>query len=150
MWHEREKKHAQAFALCLLTLWLCVCGSSCGIAEGSEEVLYVPAGWTSVLPGYWLSEAAGRDLVTGWSADRAELTTLRNSLSAQFDRAEDIPARWRNSTDTLEARIIAERTAHAAEVKRLKHQLQRPGFIVGVGVSHEGEFRGVVGIGWKF
>ncbi len=89
-------------------------------------------------------------MAAGWSADRAERDALRSSLSAQFERAEDILARWRAATAELEARIASERSAHAAELRRLKHTLRRPGFIVGVGFSHEGEFRGLIGIGWKF
>jgi len=89
-------------------------------------------------------------MAAGWSADRAERDTLRSSLSAQFERAEDILARWRAATAELEAQIAIERSAHAAELRRLKRALRRPGFIIGVGFAHEGEFRGIVGIGWKF
>lgn len=154
MWYGYEKRRGRTFARCLLTLWLCVSGNFCAPAGasslGTEEVLHVPGGWTSALPGYWLSEEAGRDMAAGWSADRAERDTLRSSLSAQFERAEDILARWRAATAELEAQIAIERSAHAAELRRLKRALHRPGFIIGVGFAHEGEFRGIVGIGWKF
>ena len=154
MWYGYERRRGPVFARCLLMLWLCVFGIFCAPAgassPGTEEVLHVPIGWTSTLPGYWLSEEAGRDMAAGWSADRAERDALRGSLSAQFERAEDILARWRAATAELEAQIAAERSAHAAELRRLKRALRRPGVLVGVGFSHEGVFRGMIGIGWKF
>ena len=154
MWYKYERRRDRAFVRCLLMLWLCVFGIFCAPAGASspeiEEVLHVPVGWTSALPGYWLSEKAGRDMAAGWSADRAERDALRSSLSAQFERAEDILARWRSATAELEAQIAAERSAHAAEIRRLKRALRRPGILVGLGFSHEGEFRGLIGIGWKF
>lgn len=106
----------------------------------SEEVLFVPAAWTTPAPGYWMTEQAGRDVFAGWSSDRAERDYLSGALEAQFERAETFSGAM--------ARRLSETEADLA--KALAKERRRPGLILGVGVSHKGEIRGIAGIGWKF
>lgn len=120
-------------------------------------MFYVPEGWTAPAYGYWLTETAGRDIAAGWGADRAERDYLRAELKAQFDRSEERARSMGLSIGNLQELNREKDEAHAADLKKkdeqiaaLRRQKWIPGVIVGGGFTDRGEFRGVIGIGWKF
>ena len=113
----------------LLTLWLNCCASLA--AKGDAEILRVPSGWTSHAPGYWLSDGAARDIVSGWSADRESVKVLRQGiedLKAEVDAAN---ADTRRLIDELRAEIQAEREEYARKIRAGKRQGILIGLLIG-------------------
>ena len=101
-------------------------------------------------PGYWLTLTAGRDIVSGWSADRAERDYLREALGDQFSRSEEYLRSQGWSFGRIEQNVDAALEEKNAEIKRLKQKAAQPGVIVGVGVTHDMEVKAIAGLGWKF
>ena len=163
MYKRSATQRASGYGYCLATIsllfWL-FCWSSPAASEPattSSDILYVPKGWETPAPGYYLSEPAGRDIASGWSADRAERDYLRGALKNQLDRTQAYMASSSKRMDSLEKNVAVERASYADELKRKEAQIHKlrqqqwiPGIIIGGGITDRGEFRGVLGVGWKF
>lgn len=91
----------------------------------------MPSGWTSHAPGYWLSDGAARDIVSGWSADRESVKVLRQGiedLKAEVDAAN---ADTRRLIDDLRAEIQAEREEYARKIRTGKRKGVLIGLLIG-------------------
>ncbi len=69
----------------------------CAITVGAVEtphVSHVVPGWNANVSGYFMDEPAGRDMLSGWTADREALEVSRAALEE---------AREKSSRRTLES-----------------------------------------------
>jgi len=140
--HEKMRKSSPLLLLTVLLLSLFLCWSR---AEASAEIEYVPKGWTSQAEGYWLTEKAGRDVLTGWKIDREEKEIYKEALN----ESEKKLAELKDVVGEEFANIKAAHEEDRAEWKRALHKARAPGVGVfaGVGYTTNQEFEGVVGVG---
>lgn len=131
-------------ALLLLSLWLFLSS----IAE-SAEIEYIRAGWTSPASGYYMTDQAGRDILAGWSSDRAAKETYKAAL-------DDLYAEWQTFKGDMSAQIAEIKEAHTKERQEWQKALRQArspglGVFAGAGYTTGGEVQGVVGVGlvWK-
>lgn len=99
--------------------------------------------------GYYLSEQAGRDILEGWSVDRAAKESYKGAL-------DDMHNEWQQFKASMEMQIGEIRAAHmkeSAEWQRELRSSRSPGFgvFIGAGYGSAGETQAVIGIGlvWK-
>ena len=113
------------------------------------EWRFVPAGWTAPEPGYWGTEAAGRDTLSALRTYREERDTWRQGYEELQSRTEEMVTAWEARIRALEDSISEEREGWKRELRRAKG----PGFGVfaGYGFDHRGEGDFVAGVGlvWK-
>jgi len=102
----------------------------------SAEVSYVPAGWTTPVQGYFLEEAAGRDVLVALQS--------RRETSERWEAAyTDLSSEFKTTTDQLRVEVTElneqfrrERNAWRAEVSRQKiWNIASPVIAVGVGIA---------------
>ena len=118
-------------------------------AEASAEIEYVPKGWNSPTEGYWMTEQAGRDVLTGWKIDREQKTIYMNAL----EESEQKIAQLKEIVSEEFANI---KRAHDEDRAQWQKELRRArspgiGFFAGIGYTTNNKIEGVagVGIGWK-
>lgn len=116
------RRHVKRPLTCLLTAsLLLLSGCSTSIAQDVKRV----AG------GYLLSEAAMRDTVTGWTADRESVRVLRqgmNELRAEITaQAEDT----KRLVADLRRELAAERAEYNRRIRRGRSQGLLIGLIIG-------------------
>ena len=127
-------------AVLMLLVSLTLCFSS---AAWSEEIQSVPQGWRTPSRGYWMTEAAGRDILIGWKKDREE----RDIYKAAVKNAE---AELKALRDMVTEEFAAMKDAHEADRAAWKKKLRSPGLGVfaGVGYTTNDSVEGVVGLGF--
>ena len=114
----RRKKLLRASALILTTILL-VAGTAC--SEGTESISLRPAGYELTAPAYVVPVHDGRDSVELIETQAAELTALREYLSAQNASLEQIAEEF----GALEAAVAKERAAWQADAEQLTKQNRR-------------------------
>lgn len=99
--------------------------------------------------GYFITEQAARDILEGWTSDRAAKEAYRIAL-------EELYTQWQVFRGDMTAQIAEIKESHAQERQEWQKELRRlrtPGFGVfgGVGYSTDGSVQGVIGVGlvWK-
>ena len=113
----------------------------------------VPKGWVSPEKGYWMPEAAGRDLLEAYRTAKDEASIARAAFL-------DLDADYRNfrtasvtAHEDLKKQLALEREATDAETRRLKRALLKarsPGFGVGIFATPDGEVKFGAGLVWRF
>lgn len=82
--------------LCLATTWLSALMLCCAITVGAVEtphVFHVVPGWNANVSGYFMDEPAGRDMLSGWTADREALAVSRAALEEAREKVVAADAR---------------------------------------------------------
>lgn len=117
--------------LCLL------CSPACSqTTENSIDALRVPKGWTAPAAGYYLSDSAMRDTVTGWSEARKIADVRQQALEALRDEVKAQQADLIRQLAELQREISAERSLWRFRVRRGKMQ----GFIYGAVLGFGGGY----------
>lgn len=75
--------------LCLATTWLSALMLCCAIIVGAVETPHV----FHVVPGYFMDEPDGRDMLSGWTADREALAVSRAALEEAREKVVAADAR---------------------------------------------------------
>jgi C4-dicarboxylate-specific signal transduction histidine kinase len=88
----------------------------------------VPKGWTAPAAGYYLSNSAMRDTVSGWTTARKEADIRQQALEALRDEVKAQQADLKRQLAELQHEIAAERRLWRGRVRRGKTQ----GLIYGV------------------
>lgn len=127
----------------MLLLSLILYLTSTGV--NAAEIEYVPAGYTTPTSGYFLTEQAGRDVLEGWSSDRAAKEAYKAAL-------DDMYSEWQVFKDDMTAQITAVKDSLTAEREANRIALKKaraPGLGVfgGIGFTSNGDIKAVVGIG---
>ena len=123
----RRKRLLRASALILTTILLAA-GTACSGDTGSISLR--PAGYELSAPAYVVPVCDGRDTVELIETQAAELTALREYLSAQNASMEQIAKEF----ETLEAAVKEERVAWQKEAERLTKQNRRLSSPWGIGL----------------
>lgn len=118
-------------------------------AEASAEIEYIPKGWTSPTDGYWMTEQAGRDVLTGWKIDREQKIIYMGAL----EESEQKIAQLKEIVSEEFANI---KRAHDEDRAQWQKELRRArspgiGFFAGIGYTTNNKIEGVAGVGivWK-
>ena len=118
-------------------------------AEANTEIEYIPKGWTSPTDGYWMTEQAGRDVLTGWKIDREQKAIYMNAL-------EDSEQRLAQLKEVVGEEFADIKRAHDEDRAQWQKELRRArlpgiGFFAGIGYTTNNKIEGVAGVGivWK-
>ena len=127
------KKSRKVLILLLLTLCpICSRGFSQTI-ENSVDALRVRAGWTALTDGYFLTDFAMRDTVSGW-AEAVKIADVREqALVALRDEIKLQQSDLKRQLAALQSEIVAERKAWRSRVRWGKVQGLVYGLVIGFG-----------------
>ena len=128
------KKSKRLLILFLLTLCpICSKGYSQTIAETSIDALRVRAGWTAPTDGYFLTDFAMRDTVSGW-AEAVKIADVREqALVALREEIKMQQGDLKRQLAALQSEIAAERKAWRSRVRWGKAQGLVYGLVIGFG-----------------
>lgn len=112
----------------------------------AAEIEYVPAGYTTPSAGYFLTEQAGRDILEGWSTDRAAKEAYKAALDDMYAEWQGFKASMEQQIADVRDSLTAEREAHAAALRKAK----RPGLGVALtlGYTTDQKLRLSLGFGY--
>ena len=119
-----------------MTLCLMCCPGFSKTTGSSVDAIRVRSGWVAASDGYFLSDSAMRDTVSGWSEARkiAEvrlqaLEALRSEIDAQSKETARL-------LSELQSEIAAERKAYRSRIRGSKFQGLIYGFVIGFGSGY--------------
>ena len=116
---------------CLIcSLVYCASGAR---ASDAPDALRIRAGWTAPAAGYYLTAAAMRDTVTGWTEARKIADIRQQALEALRDEVRLQQADLRRQLAELQREIAVERSAWRSRVRRGKTQGLVYGLLLGFG-----------------
>ena len=102
----------------------------------SVDALRIHAGWTAPAAGYYLTDAAMRDTVQGWTEARKVADVRQQALEALRDEVKAQQADLIRQLAELQREITAERSLWRSRVRRGKMQ----GFIYGAVLGFGGGY----------
>ena len=114
--------------LCLLTICLTCSPACCQSTEKDIDALRVLPGWTAPARGYYLTDAAMRDTIAGWTTAKNEANIREQALIALRDEITAQQADLKRQLAELQHEIAAERRLWRGRVRRGKTQ----GLVYGV------------------
>ena len=119
-----------------MTLFL-ICSRACSqTTETGVDALRIHAGWTAPAAGYYLTDAAMRDTVQGWTEARKVADVRQQALEALRDEVKAQQADLIRQLAELQREITAERSLWRSRVRRGKVQ----GFIYGAVLGFGGGY----------
>ena len=118
-------------------------------AEASAEIEYVPKGWNSPTEGYWMTEQAGRDILTGWKIDREQKDIYMNALETSEQRLTQLKEVVSEEFANIKMAHDKDRAQWQKELRRAR--LPGIGVFAGLGYTTSEKIEGVAGVGivWK-
>ena len=132
-------RRLKASVLCLTIISLmCSRGFSQTIGANAADVdaLRIHAGWTAPTSGYYLTDAAMRDTVQGWTEARKVADVRQQALEALRDEVKAQQADLIRQLAELQREITAERSLWRSRVRRGKVQ----GFVYGAVLGFGGGY----------
>lgn len=111
-------------------MMLCLaCLPACSqTTENSIDAQRIRAGWTAPAAGYYLTDAAMRDTVAGWTEARKVADVRQQALEALRDEIAAQTQQMKRDLADLQREIVLERQAWRTRVRRGKAQ----GFVYGI------------------
>ena len=125
------KKSLKNCALCLTMICLTCSPAFCqtgDVPTPAADALRIHAGWTAPAKGYYLTDAAMRDTIAGWTTARKEADIRQQALEALRDEIAAQTQQMKRDLAELQREISVERQAWRARVRRGKAQ----GLVYGV------------------
>ena len=118
-------------------------------AEASAEIEYIPKGWTSPTDGYWMTEQAGRDVLTGWKIDREQKIIYMGALEESEQKIAQLKEIVSEEFANIKRAHDEDRASWQKELRRAR--LPGIGFFAGIGYTTNNKIEGVAGVGivWK-
>lgn len=133
------KKSLKNCALCLMTICL-TCSPACcqtgDVPTPAADALRIHPGWTAPAAGYFLTDAAMRDTIAGWTTAKQEADIREQALIALRDEITTQQADLKRQLAELQTEIATERKAWRSRVRRGKAQ----GFVYGVLIGFAGGY----------
>lgn len=126
------KKTWLALILTALLLALTLCWTSHAKAS---DVIHILPGWTATESGYYVTDQAGRDMLAGWSADKAALKVLRDGMAEIRAEIAASAEEQRRAMEQLKSELTQERKQWRAATKRAAGQGLMWGLIMGAVVG---------------
>lgn len=117
---------------CLICSLVC-CASGAARASEAPDALRIHAGWTAPAAGYYLTDAAMRDTIAGWTEARKVADVRQQALEALRDEVRLQQADLRRQLAELQHEITVERSAWRSRVRRGKLQGLGLGLLIGFG-----------------
>lgn len=117
-----------ACLICSLTC--CATGAR---ASETPDALRIRAGWTAPAAGYYLTDAAMRDTIAGWTEARKIADVRQQALEALRDEVRAQQADLRRQLAELQHEIAVEQSAWRSRVRRGKLQGLGLGLLIGFG-----------------
>ena len=108
-----------------------VCCASGARASETPDALRIRAGWTAPASGYYLTDGAMRDTVTGWTEARKIADVRQQALEALREEVRLQQADLRRQLAELQHEIAIERSAWRSRVRRGKLQGFACGLLLG-------------------
>lgn len=109
---------------------------STGANAAGVDALRITRGWTAPASGYYLTDAAMRDTVQGWTEARKVADVRQQALEALRDEVKAQQADLIRQLAELQREIAAERSLWRSRVRRGKVQ----GFIYGAVLGFGGGY----------
>lgn len=109
---------------------------STGASTAGVDALRIHAGWTAPTSGYYLTDAAMRGTVQGWTEARKVADVRQQALEALRDEVKAQQADLIRQLAELQREITAERSLWRSRVRRGKVQ----GFIYGAVLGFGGGY----------
>ena len=118
-------------------------------AEASAEIEYIPKGWTSPTDGYWMTEQAGRDVLTGWKIDREQKIIYMGALEESEQKIAQLKEIVSEEFANIKRAHDEDRASWQKELRRARSP--GIGFFAGIGYTTNNKIDGVAGVGivWK-
>ena len=110
-----------------------VCCATGARASDAPDALRIHAGWTAPAAGYYLTDAAMRDTVQGWTEARKIADVRQQALEALREEVRLQQADLRRQLAELQHEIAVERSAWRGRVRRGKLQGLGLGLLLGFG-----------------
>lgn len=111
-----------------MTICLTCSPACCQSTEKDIDALRVLPGWTAPAKGYYLTDAAMRDTIAGWTTAKNEANIREQALIALRDEITAQQADLKRQLAELQNEIAAERRLWRGRVRRGKTQ----GLVYGV------------------
>ena len=102
----------------------------------STDAIRIQRGWVAPAAGYYLSDPAMRDTISGWETARKEADIRQQALEALRDEVKAQQADLKNQLIALQHEISVERTTWNCRVRRGKIQGIAYGLILGFGTGY--------------
>ena len=112
--------------LCLTCLPAC-----CQTTEKGIDALRIRAGWTAPAAGYYLTDAAMRDTIAGWTEARKVADVRQQALEALRDEIAAQTQQMKRDLAELQREISEERKVWRGRVRRGKAQGLLYGVLIG-------------------
>ena len=125
------KKTLKNFALFLMMSCL-TCSPACcqtgDVTTPAADALRIHPGWTAPAAGYFLTDAAMRDTIAGWTTAKQQADIREQALIALREEITAQQADLKRQLAELQSEIAAERRLWRSRVRRGKTQ----GLVYGV------------------
>lgn len=119
---------------CLIcSLVCCVTGAR---ASETPDALRIHAGWTAPAAGYYLTDAAMRDTVQGWTEARKIADVRQQALEALREEVRLQQADLRRQLAELQREIAVERSLWRRRVRRGRLAGVGLGLVLGFGTGY--------------
>ena len=109
------------------------CSQTIGANTAGVDALRIYAGWTAPASGYYLTDAAMRDTVQGWTEARKVADVRQQALEALRDEVKAQQTDLIRQLAELHREITAERSLWRSRVRRGKVQSFIYGAVLGFG-----------------
>lgn len=118
--------------LLLVTMLCLTCSPACcqtgDVTTPAADALRIHPGWTAPAKGYYLTDAAMRDTIAGWTTAKNEANIREQALIALRDEITAQQADLKRQLAELQSEIADERRLWRGRVRRGKTQ----GLVYGV------------------
>ena len=124
-------KRIRKWLLCLMTICL-TCSPACcqtgDVPTPAADALRIHPGWTAPAKGYYLTDTAMRDTISGWTNAKQQADIREQALIALRDEITAQQADLKRQIAELQTEITAERKLWHSRIRRGKAQ----GFVYGI------------------
>ena len=129
-------RRLRKWLLSVTMLCLTCSPACCQSTEKDIDALRVQKGWTAPAAGFFLTDTAMRDTVTGWTTAKKEADIRQQALEALRDEIKIQQADLKRQLAALQTEIDLERKAYRSRIRGSKLQ----GFIYGTVVGFAGGY----------
>lgn len=119
-----------------MTICLTCSPACCQSTEKDIDALRVLPGWTAPAAGYYLTDAAMRDTIAGWTTAKNEANIREQALIALRDEVKAQQADLKRQLAELQHEIAVERRLWRGRVSRGKTQGLVYGLLLGFGSGY--------------
>lgn len=126
-------RRIRKWLLCLTTICLTCSPACCQSTEKGIDAQRVLPGWTAPAKGYYLTDAAMRDTIAGWTTAKQQANIREQALIALRDEVKAQQADLKRQLAELQHEITVERSTWRRRVRRGKTQGIVYGLLLGFG-----------------